>query len=147
MNSKSMYEFEVRFKKLDPNAQAPIKSHESDAGFDFHCTKIVVHDKYLAYHTGIAIEMHRGMVGLAFPRSSVIEKDMMLKNSVGVIDADYRGEIIFMYNKFGDEIFKVGERVGQLVFLELPTVHLIETTSDLNKTDRGTGGFGSSGNK
>ena len=135
----------IRFKKLSAEAKTPERSHNTDAGYDLHCTKIVVKEKYLAYHTDIAIEMPIGMVGLAFPRSSVIKKDLMLKNSVGVIDADYRGEIIFMYNKFGDEIFRVGDRVGQLVFLDLPNTDLVEA-KELSTTDRGTGGFGSTGN-
>jgi dUTP pyrophosphatase len=134
----------IKFKKLTETAKSPKRAHETDAGFDFYCDKIVVKDKYLVYHTGIAVEMPKNMVGLAFPRSSVIKKDMMLKNSVGVIDTDYRGEIIFMYHKFGDEIFSINERVGQLVFLELPRVSMIEV-DELSETDRGQGGFGSSG--
>ena len=137
----------IKFKKLSPDAKIPVRAHETDAGFDFYCTEIVVKEKYLAYHTGIAVEMPSRFVGLAFPRSSVIKIDMMLKNSVGVIDPSYRGEIIFMYNKLGDEIFRVGDRIGQLVFLNLPKVDAVEELGELSKTKRGTGGFGSSGIK
>ena len=144
---------EIKFKKLIPEAQTPTKSHDTDAGFDFYCTSIEYEwaGAYFKYHTGIAVEIPDGMVGLAFPRSSVIKTGLMLKNSVGVIDSPYRGEIIFMFHKLtsnsqvvspATEIYKIGDRIGQMVFLDLPKITLIEA-EELTETERGTGGFGS----
>jgi dUTP pyrophosphatase len=172
---------EIRFKRLIPEAKMPTKTYEPDAGFDFYCTSIVENSDYDEYHTGIALEIPDGYVGLAFPRSSVTKKDLMLKNSVGVIDATYRGEIVFRFAKvvhellFDDEFidkkfpffgketvkksdiinmliwiprhlkkYEVGDRIGQIVFLELPKITLVEA-EELSDTLRGTGGFGQSG--
>lgn len=149
---------EIKFKKLVPEAQIPTKSHEYDAGFDFYCTSIEYEPNggYYKYHTGIALEIPNNIVGLAFPRSSIIKTQLMLKNSVGVIDPTYRGEIVFMFTNitemitiemmtienFLNKFYQIGERIGQLVFLEIPKINLIEA-NELSETERGTGGFGS----
>ena len=147
---------EIKFKKLIPEAQMPIKSYEADAGFDFYCTSIVrkyhPDGNYLEYHTGIALDIPKGMVGLAFPRSSIIKKHMMLKNSVGIIDSGYLGEIIFMFHKTDlisddkpNNYYKIGDRIGQIVFLNIPEIILIET-DQLSETERNINGFGSTNN-
>jgi len=142
---------EIRYKKLIPTAKAPFKKFAPDAGWDFFCTEIVRTSKYLEYHTGIAVEIPVGKVGLAFPRSSVTGKDLMLKNCVGVIDATYRGEVIFRFADTKEytvtqkkEIYEIGERIGQLVFFDIPEIRLIEV-DELSETDRGEGGFGHTG--
>jgi len=148
----------INFKKLIPEAKTPTKLHKPDAGYDFYCTSIEHNDNYIIYHTGIAVDIPEGMVGLAFPRSSIIHKDLMLKNSVGVVDSGYIGEIKFMFTDLKQQIivppyynaatcierkqYEVGDRIGQLIFLDLPEITLIET-DQLSETDRGTGGFGS----
>lgn len=141
----------IKFKKLIPEAQTPFRKYNEDAGFDFYCTSIERLPGKIIYHTGIAVEIPTGMVGLAFPRSSVVNKDLMLKNGVGVIDATYRGEVMFIFNDTKEysvtqrkEIFVVGDRVGQLVFLYLPIAEMVEV-DELSETLRGTGGFGHSG--
>jgi len=142
---------ELKFKKLIPEAQAPFKKYTPDAGWDFFCTSIEETPNNIKYHTGIALEIPVGMVGMAFPRSSVINKQLMLKNSVGIIDATYRGEIIFVFHDTmhgvysgGAARFQVGDRIGQMVFLNLPDITLIEAP-ELSETDRGEGGFGHTG--
>jgi|JFJP01.1.fsa_nt_gi dUTP pyrophosphatase len=162
---------EIRFKKLVPEAKNPYRMHAVDAGFDLFCTSIDETLDFIQYHTGIAVEIPEGYVGLIFPRSSVTKYDLMLKNSVGVIDASYRGEILCRFHETrehldyvqsdkSDEgtvrllhqprlkrnVFEVGDRVAQIVFLELPKITLIEA-NELSDTERGGNGFGSSGLK
>jgi len=150
---------EIRFKKLVPEAKTPFKAIDVDAGFDLYATSIIETPEYIQYNTGIAVEIPEGYVGLVFPRSSVTKYDLMLKNSVGVIDASYRGEIMcrfhgtkaISYNAgitktviYGENIYSVGERVAQVVFMELPKITLVEV-EELSDTQRGTGGFGHTG--
>lgn len=83
---------EIRFKKLTEKAIAPIKQHVSDAGFDLTCVAVsTVRNEcgqvLLVYHTGLAIEIPEGYVGLLFPRSSIYKKSLEQSNAVGVIDA------------------------------------------------------------
>lgn len=89
----------IRFKKLVSNAVEPIRAHDNDAGFDMVATSKKETNSYIQYGTGIALEIPDGMVGLIYPRSSITKKDLMLKNSVGIIDAGYRGEISFRFYK------------------------------------------------
>lgn len=150
---------EIRFKKLVPEAQTPVKTYNVDAGFDLFAISKEETPDYIVYYTGIAVEIPEGYVGLVFPRSSVTKYDLMLKNCVGVIDASYRGEIMCRFygtktinynvgNKgatiYGGKKYEVGERVAQMVFLEIPKITLIEA-EELSETNRGTGGFGSTG--
>lgn len=149
----------IYYKKLDPEAKAPFKKIDVDAGYDLYALRKEEKPKYVVYYTGIAFEIPVGFVGLIFPRSSVTDYDLMLKNCVGVIDASYRGEIMcrFFGTKtityrvgtneaiiYGDEVYNVGDRIAQVVFLELPKVHLKEV-QELSDTQRGSGGFGHTG--
>lgn len=140
----------LKIKRLDENAVMPIRAHEGDAGIDLICTTITQEinecgQLILVYHTGLAMEIPEGHVGLLFPRSSVAKKSLSLTNAVGVVDAGYRGEIIAKFRSTTDvvpAIYKPGERFAQLVIMELPKVE-IEETAELSETDRGDGGFGS----
>ena len=96
------------------------------------------------------MEIPEGYVGLIFPRSSVTNKDLMLKNSVGIIDSSYRGMISFRFNNVSSDdrtaqIYTIGDRVGQMMILPVPTVEF-EQVDELSSTERGEGGYGSSGN-
>ena len=150
---------EIRYKKLDENAVEPYRRFDVDAGFDLTANWKEENCKYVEFGTGIALEIPVGYVGFLFPRSSIRKQDLMLKNSVGVVDSSYRGEIKFSF--FGTkstkytagklqqcvnegDIYKVGERCGQIVFIKLPEVKLIEA-DELSDTERGTDGYGSSG--
>jgi len=93
----------IEFKKLHKDAIEPTKAHKPDGGFDLTCTSIKYTDKYIQYGTGIAMHIPEGYVGLIFPRSSVTKKDLMLKNSVGVIDSGYLGEISFRFWELNHE--------------------------------------------
>lgn len=98
--------------------------------------------------TGIAVDIpYRHMAGLIFPRSGLSTKHgISLANAVGLIDSDYKGEIMIavINQSEQDYVIKPGERVAQLVFVPVFEVTLEEKT-DLEKTDRGAGGFGSTG--
>jgi len=93
------------------------------------------------------MEMPEGYVGLIFPRSSISKTDHYLRNSVGVIDSGYRGEIKIRMSTplLGGVEYKEGDRIAQLIIMKLPWVN-IEEVEELSDTDRGEGGFGSTGN-
>jgi dUTP pyrophosphatase len=100
----------------------------------------------ITYGTGLAMEIPDGMVGLVFPRSSIRNTGLTLSNSVGVIDAGYRGEIQATFNKNGvkDEFYKVGDRVCQIIIVPHPIIKIVEV-DELSESSRGSGGFGSTG--
>ena len=137
----------VEFKKLVENAVVPTKAHPTDAGFDLTCTSFE-YDKndLITYHTGIAMAIPENHVGLLFPRSSVFKQDLILSNCVGVIDSSYRGEIMLKFRTMQpfSKRYSVGERIGQLIIMPYPSVEFSEVDS-LPESDRGEGGYGSSG--
>ena len=90
---------EVKFKKLSDKAVIPTKAHPTDAGFDMVAVKINITDNYVEYETNIALEIPDGYVGLLFPRSSNSKKDLLLANSVGVVDSCYRGDVKFRFKR------------------------------------------------
>jgi dUTP pyrophosphatase len=137
----------VKIKKVHPRATLPTYAKNGDAAMDLYATEII-RDKYgnYVYLTGIALEIPMGFVGLLLPRSSVSKTSLALANSVGVIDSGYRGEIMLKYRQTGDAnpIYRIGDRVGQLMIIPHPRIELIEA-EELSTTDRGDGGFGSTG--
>ena len=139
----------VRFKKLHPEAIIPSYAKPGDAGMDMTAISIMDDEGFqVTYGTGIAVEIPEGYVGLIFPRSSIRKYQIELTNSVGVIDSGYRGEIQFTFNKTAgvpSKRYAVGDRIGQLIIMPYPTVIPIESDT-LSDTDRGQGGFGSTGN-
>ena len=138
----------VKVKKLDPNAVIPSYSKVGDAGMDLTITKEIENTSFsVSYGFGIAMEIPKGYVGLVFPRSSVRNQELILSNCVGVIDSGYRGELQATFKKTQglDSIkYKVGERGAQIVILPYPTIYMTEVP-ELSDTERGTGGFGSTG--
>ena len=138
----------VRYKRVSPEAKAPKKAHESDAAFDLTAISVEEDRKrnIVTYGTGISLEIPEGYVGLLFPRSSVYKEQISLANSVGVIDSGYRGEILFKYRIIQPHIhrYTIGDRVGQLLIIPYPQIEF-EESEELDMTERGFGGFGSSG--
>lgn len=137
----------VKFKKLSPNAVTPTYSKNGDAGMDLTITSVISEtDIDITYGFGIGMEIPAGFVGLVFPRSSVRKYDLSLTNCVGVIDSGYRGEIQATFKKThkGERKYNVGDRAAQIMLLAYPKIDFIETDV-LNETDRGDGGFGSTG--
>jgi dUTP pyrophosphatase len=142
----------VKVKKLDPNAVIPTYSKDGDAGMDLTITTIISETTTdVTYGFGIALEIPKNYVGLVFPRSSVRKYDLSLTNCVGVIDSGYRGEIQATFKKTswlkGDSADKyvVGDRGAQIIILPYPKVSMVES-EELSDTERGSGGFGSTGN-
>jgi len=137
----------VKIKKLHPNAVKPKYAKENDAGMDLVATEIIIETpSQITYGMGLAIEIPDGMVGLIFPRSSIRNTGLTLSNSVGVIDAGYRGELQATFNKNGvkDEFYKVGDRVCQIIIVPHPIIQIVEV-NELSESSRGIGGFGSTG--
>ena len=139
---------QVNIKRLQENATLPFYAKESDAGMDLVATSIKENTTFqITYGLGIALEIPDGFVGLIFPRSSIRNTELILSNSVGVVDAGYRGELQATFNKSNglDSLaYKVGDRVCQLIVIPHPIVEWNEV-NELNNTERGTGGFGSTG--
>jgi dUTP pyrophosphatase len=172
---ESINSLNVRFKKLRPDAVTPTYAKDGDAGLDLTSVSKTYKDSFIEYGTGIAVEIPYGYVGLVFPRSSITKtaSGVSLKNSVGIIDSGYRGEIMLRFEipteksvwdgesefvtwKDGEtgplsnrenNLLKtpsIGERIGQLMIIPYPTIYL-EEVDELSSTDRGEGGFGSTG--
>lgn len=138
---------EVRIKKITENAKMPTKAHATDAGYDLYAASTSVDKNYnVVYGTGIAVEIPAGYVGLVFPRSSIASKDIMLSNSVGVIDSGYRGEVMAKFKRVTGEFdsYQVGDRIAQLIIIPYPEVVFVEA-DELTDSDRGIGGYGSTG--
>lgn len=137
----------IRLKKINPNAVTPSYSKDGDAGMDLTSVTIISNTtNQVVYGTGLCLEIPRDYVGLVFPRSSIRKYDLELSNSVGVIDSGYRGEIQLTFNKINnkEDIYNIGDRIGQIIIIPYPYINFIES-DDLTITERGDGGFGSSG--
>jgi dUTP pyrophosphatase len=138
----------VKIKKLVENAVIPQYAKPGDAGMDLVCTGVEFTKDYIAYKTGLAFEIPEGYFGMLVPRSSNSKKDLLLTNSCGILDSGYRGEVEFRYKCTGslldNKIYYSGDRIGQIIILPYPQIEF-EEVNELSTTDRGTGGFGSSG--
>lgn len=143
----------VNVKKLDSNAVLPTYARHGDAGMDLTATS-KSYDEHgnVCYGTGLAFEIPNGFAGFLFPRSSNTKKDLILGNSVGVIDSGYRGEVVFKFREllpserdieFGAREYEVGDRIGQIVIIPVSQIEF-NVVDELSTTDRGVGGFGSS---
>lgn len=183
----------VKIKKIHPNAVIPSYAYDGDAGMDLTAVSRTF-DKHgaVVYGTGLAFEIPQGYVGLVFPRSSNAKKDLLLSNSVGVIDSTYRGEVTFKFKPslvvcdrdkngkdgndytgnetddwskefvsfhgrmenypdvdegclpFQPRMYEIGDRIGQIIILPYPAIEF-EEADVLSETDRGVGGYGSTG--
>jgi dUTP pyrophosphatase len=155
---------QVKIKKLVENAVIPSYAKQGDAGLDLTATS-KEYDSYgnTVYGTGLAFKIPEGYFGLLIPRSSNSKTDLRLTNSSGILDSGYIGEVMFKYRNdnfssssmsikndlingdigFSNE-YEVGDRIGQLIILPYPQIEFQEV-DDLGETERGDGGFGSSG--
>lgn len=141
----------MKWKRLHKEAQLPQRQTEGAAGYDLRaCVEAPVTlepgEEY-SFPTGLAGEIPQGLVGLIFCRSGLgVKHGVSLPNCVGVIDSDYRGELIVPLRNFGDKPYTVqpGERIAQLVIVPVALPRL-EEARELSSTQRGTGGFGSTG--
>ncbi len=145
----------LKVRKLKDTAVVPQYMTPGAAGMDLTATDLEIipivnwtsedDDAKYVYGTGLAFEIPEGHVGLIFPRSSIHKTEMDLTNCVGVIDSDYRGEVKFVFRtRKSGAVYAVGDRIGQLVIVQLPRVQIKEVEA-LSDTERGSSGFGSTG--
>ena len=143
----------IRFQKVDPRAQAPAYGSPDAAGADLRAVLdapvTLAPGETAFFSTGLAVELPRGFVGLVYARSGLAcKRGLAPANKVGVIDADYRGEIKVALHNHSDapQTVEPGERIAQMVVAPyLPAVY--EEAASLTETDRGEGGFGSTGRR
>jgi dUTP pyrophosphatase len=157
----------IKFKKLHEDAVLPSYAKAGDAGLDLTAVsngKVFTNSEgndlwyYIEYRTGLAVEIDPGYVGLIFPRSSISKSSLILANSVAVIDSSYRGELLLRFkidsslveDSDGEEggkrpsCYKKGDRIAQLMVVPYPTLEP-ELVDEISETERGVGGFGSTG--
>ncbi len=135
----------LRFKKLHIDAKLPSYANHGDAGMDVYAVSKEVKDKFIEYGTGLAFEIPQDHVMFIFPRSSLSNKDLIMANHVGVLDSGYRGELKLRFRKIGDDVYEIGEKIGQIIIVPFPQIEF-EEVDELTETKRGDGGFGSTGN-
>ncbi|MDD4804520.1 MAG: dUTP diphosphatase [Candidatus Pacebacteria bacterium] len=137
---------QIKVKKLHEMAELPKFAHETDAGADLTAVRIERNGDVLTYYLGIAVEIPVGYCMEIAPRSSISKYDLELCNSIGVVDADYRGEIMLKFrlttSSASYKIYKIGDKVGQAIIRKLVPTEYVEVI-ELTNTVRGTGGFGS----
>ncbi len=141
----------VNVKKLSENAKLPAYGSEYAAGADLYAAEpvCIAPGETAFVHTGIAVELPAGTVGLVYARSGLAcKQDLAPANKVGVIDCDYRGEVLVALHNHGHETRSVerGDRIAQLVIAPYYTAAFAEA-EELSETVRGAGGFGSTGSK
>jgi dUTP pyrophosphatase len=138
----------VKIKKLSTDAVIPTYAKDGDAGMDLVATRIISNTTFdVSYGTDLAMEIPNGFVGLVFPRSSIRKYELVLSNSVGVIDSGYRGELQATFKKengLDSLAYKVGDRIAQIIIIPYPPIEFDEV-NELSDTERGEGGFGSTG--
>lgn len=141
----------MKIKLLDPNARVPTQGSKYAAGFDLYASKacVIESGQCVLVHTGLAIEIPTGYWGGIYARSGLATKQgLRPANAVGVIDSDYRGEVmVALYNDSSyDREIQVGDRIAQFILAPIccPTDEF-QVVKELSDTSRGEGGFGSTG--
>lgn len=138
----------INFRKVISNAMVPTKATEGSAGFDLYLGEheMVEQGHTQLCKTGIQLELPPGYEGQIRSRSGLAKDGLVVANSPGTIDSDYRGEVKVLIHNQGenDRILKPGERIAQLVIQKVPEVTFKEVFT-FSETDRGSGGFGSTG--
>ena len=143
----------MRIKKLKENAIVPTRGSRYSAGYDLYAcldeekVEIPAHTTYMV-DIGWAMEIRKGHFGAIFARSGIASKQgLRPANCVGVIDSDYRGPVkVALHNDSNDvQVITNGERIAQLIVMDYSFVSEFEVVDELEDTDRGEGGFGSTG--
>lgn len=141
---------DVQVELIHEDAKIPERQKPGDAGYDFYATEVEWDGDRMVYKvsTGVKVAIPRGFVGLITPRSSVYKKNLALANSVGVIDSGYRGEVKFLFipTASNHDYYEKGDRIGQMIVTP-HLAHPLNEVDDLSETERGEGGFGSTGEK
>ena len=137
----------IKIKKLHNDAVITAYAKDGDAGMDLTSVERNTAETYVEYDTGLSMEIPEGYVGFLFPRSSVSKTNLVLANCVGVVDSGYRGPVKLRFKELNGPIggrYKIGDRVGQIIIMPVPTFEF-EEVKELSNTSRGDGGFGSTG--
>jgi dUTP pyrophosphatase len=140
----------LRVRRLDPRALLPTRAYEGDAGLDLYALEPARLEpgERASVRTGIAVEIAEGQAGLVLPRSGLAARHgIALVNAPGLIDAGYRGELrVLLLNTDRAGAFEIapGYRIAQLVLVRIEAPAVVEV-DELRATERGAGGFGSSG--
>lgn len=141
---------QVKFKKISSNTKLPFKGSLDAACSDVYAHSITFENDKMVIGLGFKTEIPRGYKGILIPRSNLTKHPWMMNNSMGIIDADYRGEWKMILTPLNGDLittslpYGTGDRVGQIYFEAVTPVEFIEV-EDLSETERGTGGFGSTG--
>lgn len=135
-------------KRVSEYAQLPTRGSKDAAGLDLYCPfhiKVPA-DSQKKIPLGIAVEIPKGHMGLLTPRSSMSKTPLRCANSVGIIDEDYRGEISIVYENVSCKDYTIarGDRIAQLIIVPVAMVDVLEV-DELSETERGAGGYGSTG--
>lgn len=139
---------QMKVKLVNEYAQLPTRGSKDAAGLDLYCPfhiKVPA-DSQKKIPLGIAVEIPQGYMGLLAPRSSMSKTPLRCANSVGIIDADYRGELSIAYENISCSDYTIfrGDRIAQLIIVPIAIVD-VEEAQTLRETERGAGGYGSTG--
>lgn len=135
-------------KRLNEYVELPTRGSKDAAGLDLYCPfhiKVPA-DSQKKIPLGVAVEIPKGYMGILVPRSSMSKTPLRCANSIGVIDADYRGELSIAYENISCSDYTIfrGERIAQLIIVPIAVVD-VEEAQTLSETERGDGGYGSTG--
>jgi dUTP pyrophosphatase len=153
--SRKKSPLKIKFNKMQSDVKLPIKGSSHAACFDVYAHSITYNEKdprKRIVGLGFATEIPKGYRGVIVPRSNLSKHYWILNNSIGIIDSDYRGEWKAVFTNITDNAwlypfpYEIGERIAQIYFEEILDIEF-EETDDLEESDRGTGGFGSTGIK
>lgn len=140
---------QVKFKKLHKDAKLPVKGSEEAACYDVYATSVEVNRRTATYGIGWATEIPKGWKGIFIPRSSLTKHHWTMVNSPGQIDSDYRGEWMMKLTCVTNNLieplpYAIGDRIGQIYFERVNDVQF-DVVEEFETSERGAGGFGSTG--
>ena len=137
----------IKFRKLKENVNMPVKGSEHAACFDVYANSLSYSGQKIIVGLGFQTEIPKGYRGVIVPRSNLTKHYWLMNNSIGIIDSDYRGEWMCIFTPIGNYSqfpYSVGDRVAQIYFEKVEDVEFVDA-NELESSERGTGGFGSTG--
>lgn len=140
----------MKIKLVSPNAVVPTYGSKCAAGMDLYSsdTYSIAPGETVLVHTGISMEIPDGYFGAIYPRSGLATKrGLRLANCVGVVDSDYRGEVmVALHNDSTDtQLVELHDRIAQMVIQPYECQQILDVVNELSDTERGSGGFGHTG--
>lgn len=140
---------QVKFKKMHKDAKLPVKGSEEAACYDVYATSVEVNRRNATYGIGWAMQIPKGWKGILVPRSNLTKHNWTMVNSPGHIDSDYRGEVMMKLTCITNNLieplpYAIGDRIGQIYFERVNDVDF-EIVEEFEASERGAGGFGSTG--